>query len=222
MSSVRTAALAAFVACAGLWGAVANAQVYRIVGPDGKVTFSDRPPVDARAVPAQTVPITRSAGTGTASLPAEVRAAAQRFPVTLYTGADCSPCLTARSFLMARGVPFTERTIITQDDVQAFQRLSGGTSMPFATIGGQHIRGFSESEWGQYLDAAGYPRTSQLPPSYRNPDPSPLVAVQQPRPAAAGTAAPGSTAARAPAAQAPQAEPAPSDPGPQNPAGIRF
>lgn len=222
MSSVRTAALAAFVACAGLWGAVANAQVYRIVGPDGKVTFSDRPPVDARAVPAQTVPITRSAGTGTASLPAEVRAAAQRFPVTLYTGADCGPCLTARSFLMARGVPFTERTIITQDDVQAFQRLSGGTSMPFATIGGQHIRGFSESEWGQYLDAAGYPRTSQLPPSYRNPDPSPLVAVQQPRPAAAGTAAPGSTAARAPAAQAPQAEPAPSDPGPQNPAGIRF
>lgn len=222
MSSVRTAALAAFVACAGLWGVVANAQVYRIVGPDGKVTFSDRPPVDARAVPAQTVPITRSAGTGTASLPAEVRAAAQRFPVTLYTGADCGPCLTARSFLMARGVPFTERTIITQDDVQAFQRLSGGTSMPFATIGGQHIRGFSESEWGQYLDAAGYPRTSQLPPSYRNPDPSPLVAVQQPRPAAAGTAAPGSTAARAPAAQAPQAEPAPSDPGPQNPAGIRF
>ena len=221
MSSVRTAALAAFVACAGLWGVVANAQVYRIVGPDGKVTFSDRPPVDARAVPAQTVPITRSAGTGTAGLPAEVRAAAQRFPVMLYTGADCNPCLSARSFLLSRGVPFTERTIITQDDVQAFQRLSGGTSMPFATIGGQHIRGFSEAEWGQYLDAAGYPKTSQLPPSYRNPDPSPLVAVQQPRPANGGTAA--GTAARAPAAQAPQpAETAPSDPGPQNPAGIRF
>lgn len=222
MSSVRTAALAAFVACAGLWGAVANAQVYRIVGPDGKVTFSDRPPADARAVPAQTVPITRSAGTGTASLPAEVRMAAQRFPVTLYTGADCNPCLSARSFLLSRGVPFTERTIITQDDVQAFQRLSGGTSMPFATIGGQHIRGFSEAEWGQYLDAAGYPKTSQLPPSYRNPDPSPLVAVQQPR-AANGTAAAGTAAARAPAAQAPRpAETAPSDPGPQNPAGIRF
>ena len=222
MSSVRTAALAAFVACAGLWGVVANAQVYRIVGPDGKVTFSDRPPVDARAVPAQTVPALRVIGTGTASLPAEVRAAAQRFPVTLYTGADCNPCLSARSFLLSRGVPFTERTIITQDDVQAFQRLSGGTSMPFATIGGQHIRGFSDAEWGQYLDAAGYPKTSQLPPSYRNPDPSPLVAGRGCCTATSGTAA-GTAAARAPAAQAPQpAETAPSDPGPQNPAGIRF
>ncbi|HEY0825229.1 MAG TPA: glutaredoxin family protein [Ramlibacter sp.] len=218
MSSVRTAALAAFVACAGLWGAVANAQVYRIVGPDGKVTFSDRPPVDAKASPAQAVPITRSAGTGTASLPLEVRTAAQRFPVTIYTGADCGPCITARSFLMGRGVPFTERTIVSNDDVQALQRLSGSTNLPFATIGGQHIRGFSDAEWGQYLDAAGYPRSSQLPPSYRNPDPSPLVAVQQPRPA---TAANGTGTVARP--QLPPAEPsAPSDPGPENPAGIRF
>ena len=220
MSSVRTAALAAFVACAGLWGAMANAQVYRIVGPDGKVTFSDRPPVDARATPAQAVPITRSAGTGTANLPAEVRAAAQRFPVTIYTGVDCSPCISARSFLASRGVPYTERTVTTQEDMQALQRLSGNPALPFATIGGQHIRGFSDAEWSQYLDAAGYPKTSQLPPSYRNPDPSPLVAVQQARPAAEGSAAarPGTQGA-----QADQSQPqAPLEVPPPNPAGIRF
>ena len=216
MSSVRTAALAAFVACAGLWGAVANAQVYRIVGPDGKVTFSDRPPADTRATPAQSLAVGRSGGTGTANLPAEVRTAAQRFPVTLYTGADCGPCLTARSFLLSRGVPFTERTVITDDDAQALQRLSGATSLPFATIGGQHIRGFSDVEWGQYLDAAGYPKTSQLPPSYRNPDPAPLVVAQQPRPAAAPAAAP------ATAARPPREAPAPSDPTPENPTGLRF
>ena len=215
MSNVRVAALAAFVACASLSGAVANAQVYRIVGPDGKVTFSDRAPSDAKATPTQAVPLTGSPGTSTASLPAEVRQAAGRFPVTIYNGADCSPCLTARSFLLRRGVPFTEKSIVTEEDVQALQRISGGTSMPFATIGAQHIRGFNEVEWSQYLDAAGYPRSSQLPASYRNPDPTPLVAAQQPRPAAAAP-----TAARTPA---PQAEaPAPSEPGPANPAGIRF
>ena len=215
MSNVRVAALAAFVACASLAGAVANAQVYRIVGPDGKVTFSDRAPSDAKAKPTQAVPLTGSPGTSTASLPAEVRQAAGRFPVTIYNGADCSPCLTARSFLLRRGVPFTEKSIVTEEDVQALQRISGGTSMPFATIGAQHIRGFNEVEWSQYLDAAGYPRSSQLPASYRNPDPTPLVAAQQPRPAAAAP-----TAARTPA---PQAEaPAPSEPGPANPAGIRF
>jgi glutaredoxin len=216
MSNVRVAALAAFVACASFWGASADAQVYRIVGADGKVTFSDRPPPDAKAAPAQAVPMANSgSGASTANLPAEVRQAAGRFPVTIYNGADCGPCLTARSYLLRRGVPFTEKSIVTEDDVQALQRISGGTSMPFATIGAQHIRGFNEVEWSQYLDAAGYPRTSQLPASYRNPEPTPLVAAQQPRPAAAPA-----TTARAPV---PQVEtPAPSEPGPANPAGIRF
>jgi glutaredoxin len=215
MSNVRVAALAAFLACASFWGASANAQVYRIVGADGKVTFSDRPPPDAKAAPVQAVPAASGSGASTANLPAEVRQAAGRFPVTIYNGADCGPCLTARSYLMRRGVPFTEKSIVTEDDVKALQRISGGTSMPFATIGAQHIRGFNEIEWSQYLDAAGYPRTSQLPASYRNPEATPLVAAQQPRPAATPAAT-----ARAPV---PQAEaPAPSEPGPANPAGIRF
>ncbi|HZN47918.1 MAG TPA: glutaredoxin domain-containing protein [Ramlibacter sp.] len=215
MLKVRTAALAAFVAGASLWCAVANAQVYRIVGADGRVTFSDRAPPDARATPAQTMPL-GGGGSPSSALPAEVRAAAQRFPVTIYTGADCGPCLTARSFLLNRGVPFTEKAIVTDNDVQALQRLSGSTSLPFATIGGQHIRGYSDTEWSQYLDAAGYPKTSQLPPSYRNPDATPLVAAQQPSPRQPAPA----SASRLPQ---PQAEaPAPSDPGPANPAGIRF
>jgi glutaredoxin len=211
MSSVRTTALAAFVACAALWGAVANAQVYRIVGPDGRVTFSDRPPADGKAAPAQALPLT-GGGSSAASLPAEVRLAAGRFPVTLYTGPDCGPCLSARSFLNHRGVPFTERTISTREDAEALQRISGSTSMPFATIGGQHIRGFSDSEWTQYLDAAGYPKTSQLPPSYRNPDPTPLVAVERPA---------RTQQARTPVPQRAEA-PVPSEPAPANPAGIQF
>ena len=217
MSSVRLAAVAAFVACASLWGAVAHAQVYRIVGPDGRVTFSDRPPPDGKASPAQAVPL-GGGGTPTASLPAEVRMAAGRFPVTLYSGADCGPCISARSFLLRRGVPFTEKTVVTNDDAEALQRLSGGTSLPFATIGGQHVRGFSDTEWSQYLDAAGYPKTSQLPPSFRNPDPTPLVAVQPARPAAPAQAQ------RAVPQQPARAEapPAAADPAPANPAGIRF
>jgi hypothetical protein len=87
--------------------------------------------------------------------------------------------------------------------------------VPFATIGAQHVRGFSEFDWAQYLDAAGYPKTSQLPPGWRNPPPSPLVAVQPP---------PARTAATPQQQAQPSAEaaPAPSDPSPSNPAGIRF
>jgi len=215
MSSVRLAALAALLGCASLWGTASQAQVFRIVGPDGKVTYTDRPPGDARAAPAPTVALRGGGGSPMASLPAELRTATNRFPVTLYTTADCGPCLTARNFLATRGVPYTEKTVTNNDDAKALQNLSGEVRLPFATIGGQHVRGFAESEWSQYLDAAGYPRTSQLPASWRNPAPAPLVEVQAP-------AAP--AAARAPQpAPVPQAEaPAPSDPSPSNPAGIRF
>lgn len=216
MVSVRLAACAALVGFASLWGSASLAQVYRIVGPDGKVTFSDRPPADSKATPAKTVPITDGGGSAMASLPAELRTAATRFPVTIYTTADCAPCLTARNFLASRGVPYTEKTVVTQDDAKALQNLSGEVRLPFATIGGQHVRGFAQSEWAQYLDAAGYPATSQLPGSWRNPPPTPLVAAQA-APAAANRPQ------QAPAAAQPQAEaPQPSAPSPANPAGIRF
>jgi hypothetical protein len=83
--------------------------------------------------------------------------------------------------------------------------------MPFATIGGQQLKGFSDVEWSQFLDAAGYPKTSVLPASYRNPAPAPLVARAAPAPAP--------TPAPAAAAPAPVAAPAVN---PNNPTGIRF
>lgn len=216
MSSVRLVALAALVGCAALWGTASQAQVFRIVGPDGKVTFTDRPPADGKASAAPTVSMSGGGGSGGASLPAEVRSAAGRYPVTLYTSADCSPCTAARNLLVSRGVPFTEKTVASNDDIAALQRLAGEARLPFATIGGQHIKGFSDAEWTQYLDAAGYPKVSQLPPSYRNPAPTPLVAVQAP------AAAQQPQQAQQPATPQSAEAPLPSAPSPQNPLGIRF
>ena len=216
MHKSMTAPLLASVLLA-LAGASAQGQgVYRIVGPDGKVTFSDRAPVDGNAQPA------RAAGTVQASsadtLPYELRQVTMRFPVTLYTSSDCAPCAVARSFLASRGIPFTERTIATNEDIAALQRLSGSDSLPFGTIGGQQLAGFSQAEWAQYLDAAGYPKQSQLPRTYRQPTPTPLVAVKAAQPMAAASAP-------APRAATPRARPpAPVNQGPtpSNPAGIQF
>jgi glutaredoxin len=216
MSSVRLAVLAALVGCAALSAGAVQAQVFRIVGPDGRVTFSDRPPADGKATAAQAVPIASATGSNLA-LPTEVRNAATRFPITLYTGTDCGPCIAARSYLTSRGVPFTERTVSSNEDIQALGRLMGDSPrVPFATIGSQHVRGFSEVEWAQYLDAAGYPKTSQLPPGYRNPAATPLVALQ-PAPAPRTAATP-----QQPPQSADAAPGAPSEPAPSNPAGIRF
>jgi glutaredoxin len=210
MVRVRLAAIAAVVGLS-LCGANALAQVYRIVGPDGRVTFSDRPPPDAKGTPAQTLQLPAAGGSSTAGLPLELRNATSRFPVVLYTGVDCAPCVSARSFLTRRGVPFTEKTVTSDEDIKALQGIAGVARLPFATIGSQHVRGYSEPEWAEYLDAAGYPKVSQLPPTYRNPAPAPLVAVQaQPKTAPAPDAPPTAEL------------PAPTGPNPDNPAGIRF
>ena len=208
------ASLLMTLACAS-----AQAQgVYRIVGPDGKVTFSDRPPAEGTAQPTRSTAAAPTAANG--ALPYELRQVANRFPVTLYSGKDCTPCVSVRNLLSARGVPFTERTVTTNEDIDALQRLSGSTNLPFGTIGGQQLTGFSEAEWVQYLDAAGYPKQSQLPRNYVAPAPTPLVAVKEAAPAPAASAS-----AQAPAAATTgRAVPAPPATGrtPSNPAGITF
>jgi glutaredoxin len=186
--------------------------VYRMVGPDGRVTFSDQPPAQA-ARTSKTGPSGANSSAGD-NLPYELRQVSNRYPVTLYTGDNCAPCGTGRALLASRGVPFTEKTVTSQDDLDALQRLAGEPSLPFLTIGGQQIKGFSDAEWTQFLDAAGYPKTSQLPASYRPAAASPLVAVQRPAAPPAGSAAPAAQTSR----PAPSPPPAPNT----NPAGIRF
>ncbi|MES2510318.1 MAG: glutaredoxin family protein [Pseudomonadota bacterium] len=192
-------------------------QVYRIVGPDGKVTFSDKPP--PVAAPAKVTAGSGAAagssggpgGSGGSGLPFELRQVASKFPVTLYTSSVCAPCGSARNMLNARGIPFTEKTVNTAADSQALLRISGDNSLPFLTIGGQQLKGYSDGEWTQFLNAAGYPATSQLPASYRQASASPIVAAAPPAPSA-------------PAASQEVERPAPPpiQAAPSNPAGIKF
>lgn len=193
-------------------GAALAQPVYRHVDKNGKVTFSDQPPAaDAQAA----APRGSGAGGAGAALPYELRQVAQRYPVTIYTGEECGPCGAGRSLLVTRGIPFEERTVKTNEDVEALQRLSSQASLPLLTIGSQQLKGFSDAQWSQYLDAAGYPKSAQLPAGYRNPPAQPMVAVQ---------AAPAAPAAPA-AAPAPAPAPAPAavnGPTPSNPAGIKF
>ena len=209
--------------CALAAGAVAPPllqaqQVYRIVGPDGRVTFSDRPPSADSAnstkvgeASAGGVPRSRAAPAG---LPFELRQTALKYPVVLYTADNCAPCAAGRVLLTSRGVPFIEKTVATAADTDALQRLSGGSSLPLLTIGSQRFSGFSDLEWTEFLTAAGYPKSSVLLPSYRPPAPAPLVAVAA---APAGETKPVEPAGTAPAAR--------SVPPPVNsaaPSSIRF
>jgi glutaredoxin len=204
---IQTTACVAWLCAA----APAQAQtVYRIVGPDGKITFSDKPPASAEQGKIAATGTGSAAAASGASLPFELRQVATKYPVMLYAGPECLPCDSGRALLNSRGIPFAERSVTTQEDGASLKRMSGSTALPFLTIGGQRIKGFSDAEWTQYLDAAGYPKTSQLPTGYRQAAATPLVAVaEKPAP---------TKAEPKPEAVAP----APAGPSPSNPAGIQF
>jgi len=209
----RCARPARSVFAAALLAAVAlpSHALFKVVGPDGSITYTDRPPPAAIGKPDT---VARNSGPAEPSpltgLPLELRQVAQRFPVTLYTATDCVPCDGARRLLQARGVPYTERTVTSEDDAEALNRLTGGRAVPSVMIGSQALRGFAESDWQSYLDAAGYPRESQLPSNYQRPAAAPLV---QRKPEVA--------AATPPPAPAPEPV-APTPSTPPSPTGIRF
>ena len=206
--------LRALALCSLLLAAAGPAlALYKVVAPDGSVTYTDRPPLDTRmkVMPMGADPAASSAlSSNEALLPPELRRVMGRFPVLLYTAPDCVPCDAARQWLQQRGIPYAEKQVLGNDDAALLERSVGGRSVPVLTVGSQVLHGMSPQEWAGYLDAAGYPRESRLPPGWQPPPPVPL-------------------AERAPASReappAPPQEPArnrPSDLPPSTPGGIRF
>jgi glutaredoxin len=184
-------------------------QVYKSVDKNGRVTFSEVQPAPGsdNKLAAGSAP--------SVSLPYALQQIVSRYPVTLYTAAECSPCITARLMLTQRGVPFTERTISSNEDIDAYKKLNGDTSLPLATIASQQLKGYEETEWTKYLDAAGYPKSSTLPRNYKNAEATSLTPKKVvEKTAKEVTENPASARVARPAT-------APQEPN-NNPAGIRF
>ncbi|MCO5101177.1 MAG: glutaredoxin family protein [Burkholderiaceae bacterium] len=167
----------AFASAALLWHAAAFAAPpsanpshapIKWVDANGRVHYSDRQPSPqalGRGTSAQTVdarPVAPAIGDPT--LPWALRSAAARYPVTLYTAADCEPCELARGHLAQRGVPYTEKRVEDAADLKAFRELGFGKALfPSVSIGPEKFTGFESIGWDRALDATGYPRASMLP-----------------------------------------------------------
>ncbi len=200
---MRTSLLLSSVASALLLAAPAAHALFKVVGPDGRVTYTDRPPLASEG---RVMPVNRETGSASdPQLPPALRQVAARFPVTLYTASNCGEaCALGRSLLTKRGVPYTERTAETDEEREAWARLVGGLEAPTLKVGQQSLRGYSPTAWDETLDVAGYPRQSALPYNYQAPPPIPLVERKAP-----------------PQRAAPPTPPPAADPG-SNPSGIRF
>lgn len=212
-SSLRSTSRSHLLALAALLLAtpLALAQ-YKVIGADGKVTYSDRAPNPSEGR-VTALGARAAAETVEADLPFELRQVASKYPVTLYTTTGvCDACVAGRQLLKQRGVPYTERQAVTSEDVDALEKLSGGRDAPTLTIGAQVLRGLAHDTWNQYLDAAGYPRESRLPSTYQQRPVAPVVERREPA-VARGDVAP---------APLPRANPPLATTAPPGAGGIRF
>jgi hypothetical protein len=159
--------------CLLVWANVHAAELYRSIDKDGKVHYSDTPLEGSEDFerlrlakdPVPDVPLTY-----------ETQRAKQNFPVTLYAFPDCgSACQQARDFLKNRGIPFTEKSLILKEEIDAFRKDSGDSKLPAATVGKSWLRGFQPDQWNSELDIAGYPKRVLV---YR--PPAPAVAPAKP------------------------------------------
>jgi glutaredoxin len=166
-------------------------ELFRWVDAQGKMHYGDVPPVDALEVTLIKAP---AAPTPEEDLPYETRRAQQNFPVTLYVADNCTEyCDLARSLLNKRGIPYSEKRLVTQEEFDAFKALSGSDGLPTLAVGKAFLKGFLAEQWHGELDIAGYPKIAP----YRPPGASPVSgALPASAPAAASQVAPANPAAQ--------------------------
>lgn len=142
------------------------ATQYKWIAPNGAVTYSDQPPptgMNGHALSGMPVAPGSEAG-----VPGALREATTKYPVVLYSTSDCAPCQQARAHLSKRGIPFVERTVTTTSDAESFKKAGFvDNNFPSVSVGRERAVGFEAGEWNRLLDAAGYPKSSVLPPSFK-------------------------------------------------------
>lgn len=151
-----------------------QAQVYKWVGPDGKVQFSDKPPPDnAKGLEKRAV---SGSANDLVNFPKDLATATTKNPVTYYVAANCAPCNTGRNFLKKNGIPFAEKTVSSAEDSDKLKQVSGSdTQLPVLVVGSQKVIGLDTDEYRRVLTVAGYPETNKLPKDYQYPAAGPAA-----------------------------------------------
>ena len=141
----------------------AGAQLYRWTDESGKVHYTDMPP-PANAKDVQKKGSSRTGGADAASAATQsyaLQQAVKNFPVTIYTSKDCgNPCQKGLDYLKKRGVPYTDKVVAKQSEVDEVVKLAGAPRVPVLVVGIVVQKDYEEQAWGEALDTAGYPKAA--------------------------------------------------------------
>jgi len=158
--------IASLLLCGLALAATVLAQtVYKSIGPDGKVVYSDRAPVNGHLEKTMKFDLPSSA------LPASAASVMEQFrrthpgdagaaapiadgAVTLYSATWCGYCKQAKAWLAARGVAYQDIDVDTPSGIAALAQVTGGKGgIPVLVAKGQKTSGFSSAAYDAIFPA---------------------------------------------------------------------
>ena len=139
--------------------------LYKVVGPDGKTTYTDRPPTDAKSktttlqfADAPSTPLPDSVLKYQAALQksmqsrlAQARNVNAIGATTLYSASWCGYCKKAKAYLRANGIRYSEFDIDTADGGVAYFEAGGRRGVPLLLADGKRIEGFSDGSYDNFF-----------------------------------------------------------------------
>ncbi len=168
---MRARLAAAVVVYSAMVAMTVNAEtVYKVTGPDGEVTYSDKPPAggsraetfEFRNLPSSPLPPEVLRFREQLEKSAQSRSNAARAPradeVQLFTAKWCGYCKRAKAHLAASQVGYYEYDIETADGMRAFIDAGGRGGVPLLVRGEQRIQGYSAAAYDRLAVAVRPPR----------------------------------------------------------------
>lgn len=136
-------------------------SMYKSLTPDGRVVYSDRPPVAGKLVkaiqfePGPSTPLPSVYAEQLRRLRASAPAAASEplRGVVLYSAVWCGYCKQAKAYLANKGIRYQEIDIDSDDGKLAYAKAGGGQGVPLLSAGGRSIVGFSSLSYDQLFAA---------------------------------------------------------------------
>ena len=143
--------------------------VYKAVGPDGEITYSDKPPagrartdtLEFRNLPSSPLPAEVVRFREQLEKSAQGRISAARAPragdIALFTAVWCGHCKRAKAHLAAAQINYIEYDIENVDGMRAFIGAGGSGGVPLLVAGERRVQGYSAPAYDR-LAAALRPR----------------------------------------------------------------
>ena len=145
--------------------AVQAEKLYKWVDSQGRVSYRDQPPPEGAGYRVEEK-VFGERGTARETGDETLAKIVEKYPVMLYSVPVCGSCDFARAYLQKRKVPFTEKNLENDAELQqTLKKKIGSLSAPTIMIGEKVMKGYVESILEGELDSAGYPKIETPEPS---------------------------------------------------------